>query len=350
MSACTEATILKALFPPSGAIPLERIDALPQIRSHIRSAIGLADGSQPTSMARTCNPILSQELTQKVVELKESPEGADLCWREIGAKIGITEDAAAKRYQKFIKAREAEELRKEGDETLRNVPCTPGTESSDHIVGADEMIAAAAPDGKKNELDEVLAGPSLQETQSEHTEKAEPQEKPQAKKVETRGGRKNPKIPHTEDDFILGRRSQGTRFSTILAELRQKGIECNVDDVTARYYTAASKKALEAKGKKPHNAPTPKEVGKQDASEPATEASAVNDEKCISAEENVAEVRQEEKPAAKAISRADLDRKIWDAWKAGKTPEQISDDLYAEGLYYSEKSVRIRLISQGADL
>ena len=36
--------------------------------------------------------------------------------------------------------------------------------------------------------------------------------------------------------------------------------------------------------------------------------------------------------------------------KAGKSPEQISDELYAEGLYYSEKSVRIRLISQGANL
>jgi len=58
----------------------------------------------------------------------------------------------------------------------------------------------------------------------------------------------------------------------------------------------------------------------------------------------------QERPTSQAISRAELDAKIWALHKAGKTPEEISDELYSEGLYYSEKSVRVRLISQGADL
>lgn len=57
-----------------------------------------------------------------------------------------------------------------------------------------------------------------------------------------------------------------------------------------------------------------------------------------------------EPPAAQSISRADLDAKIWNLHRAGKNPEEISDALYSEGLYYSEKSVRVRLISQGAKL
>ena len=58
----------------------------------------------------------------------------------------------------------------------------------------------------------------------------------------------------------------------------------------------------------------------------------------------------EAKPKPRSIGRAQPGQLIWDLWKAGKTLEQISDELYAEGLYYSEKSVRVRLISQGADL
>jgi len=58
----------------------------------------------------------------------------------------------------------------------------------------------------------------------------------------------------------------------------------------------------------------------------------------------------QERPAAKSISRAELDAKIWALHKAGMSPEEISDKLYGEGLYYSAKSVRVRLISQGAGL
>ena len=58
----------------------------------------------------------------------------------------------------------------------------------------------------------------------------------------------------------------------------------------------------------------------------------------------------EDKPAPKAIGRAELDAKIWALWKEGKSPAEISDIIWDEGYYYNEKSVVIRLRSQGANL
>jgi len=55
-------------------------------------------------------------------------------------------------------------------------------------------------------------------------------------------------------------------------------------------------------------------------------------------------------PAPVAISRKELDLRMWDLHQTGKTPEEISDILFSEGLYYKPKSVRIRLLSQGAKL
>lgn len=56
------------------------------------------------------------------------------------------------------------------------------------------------------------------------------------------------------------------------------------------------------------------------------------------------------RPEPVAISRKELDLRIWDMWRAGKTLDEISDILYTEGLYCSAKSVRVRLLSQGAKL
>lgn len=58
----------------------------------------------------------------------------------------------------------------------------------------------------------------------------------------------------------------------------------------------------------------------------------------------------EERPDPVSMSRKELDLRIWDMWRAGKTLEEISDILYSKGLYYSPKSVRVRLLSQGAKL
>jgi hypothetical protein len=54
------------------------------------------------------------------------------------------------------------------------------------------------------------------------------------------------------------------------------------------------------------------------------------------------------KPEPKAMGRAELDRKIWGMHRAGMSVAEISKELYKEGLYYSEKSVQVRLNAQGA--
>ena len=52
-----------------------------------------------------------------------------------------------------------------------------------------------------------------------------------------------------------------------------------------------------------------------------------------------------------ALGRAEIDSMIWDWWKKDSlTPDEISDRLCDMGYSYGERSVEIRLISQGADL
>jgi len=58
----------------------------------------------------------------------------------------------------------------------------------------------------------------------------------------------------------------------------------------------------------------------------------------------------DDRPEPVAISRKELDLRMWDLHQTGKTPEEISDILYSKGLHYSPKSVRVRLLSQGAKL
>lgn len=53
---------------------------------------------------------------------------------------------------------------------------------------------------------------------------------------------------------------------------------------------------------------------------------------------------------SKAISRSDLDARIWKEWKSGKSPKEISDALCSEGYYYGEQRVRRMLMQQGVDL
>lgn len=320
----TEAAILKNLFPPAGAVPLACIDRIDKIRAHIQAAIELADGSQPATLGRVCNPVSSEALTLRIVALKESPEGAGLCWREIGPRLGITADAASKRYQKFCKTREAEELRREGYEALSG-QITVSSEKTDignHFQESPEMVTVES---------DQMAGATLRESRIvEENEKV----------PETRG-LKNLKIPHTEDEFIDHRRSEGAVYSTIQAELNARGIVCNVDDVVARHHQYKKRQDRDAAGKKPHNTPTPKEAGKADHP---------NQSAPPEAPATAEQAATESKPEPKAISRAALDAKIWALHKAGKSVEEISDELYAEGLYFSKKSVRVRLISQGAEL
>jgi hypothetical protein len=126
-----------------------------------------------------------------------------------------------------------------------------------------------------------------------------------------------------EVDRMLG---DGIGVLDIAAELEKKGKLVPWTKIRARAaYLARIKKGKEDK-------PEPE---KADKPEPA--AAQQPDE-------------TEARPEPVSISRSELNIMIWDLWKAGKTLEEISDILYDKGLYYSAKSVRIRLLQQGAKL
>ena len=57
-----------------------------------------------------------------------------------------------------------------------------------------------------------------------------------------------------------------------------------------------------------------------------------------------------DRPEPVSISRKELDLRMWDMHRAGKTVDEISEVLYSEGLYYSPNSVRTRLRAQGAEV
>ena len=68
-----EAQILKVLFPPDGAVPVDRLDALPAIRTHIASIINLAAPkplSPEPAKKRITKPEVSQEAMLRIVELR----------------------------------------------------------------------------------------------------------------------------------------------------------------------------------------------------------------------------------------------------------------------------------------
>jgi hypothetical protein len=119
---------------------------------------------------------------------------------------------------------------------------------------------------------------------------------------------------------------EGMGVLDIAAELEMKGKHVPWTKIRAR---AAYLGRMKSKVK-----PEPK---KDNEPEPAAE------------EPQVAEATDDH-PEPVSISRKELDLRIWDMWRAGKTLDEISDILYSEGLYYSPKSVRVRLLSQGAKL
>ena len=243
-----ETQIFCLIFPPSGSIPLEKLEAVPLIRQHINSIIDLASTEHGIS-----SPDESAALTARVIELRDTPgpDGKIRTWRTIAEICGTTLDAVRHRYNK-------------GKATIResrNVPLDP----------------------------ETLA----------------------------------------EVDRMLG---DGIGALDIAAELEKKGKLVPRTKIRARAaYIGRMKGKAQAK-------PEPK---KADEPEPATEQP----------EEEPQEAEATgDRPEPVAISRKELDLRMWDLHQTGKTPDEISDILFSEGLYYKPKSVRIRLLSQGAKL
>lgn len=108
-----EAQILKILFP-DGAVPVDRIDALPAIRTHIAALIDLATSKPLTPLSessekRIVQPEFNQAAMLRIVELREQPnqQGRRRTWAEVAAELGmgLSPGAARHRYDNW-KARE----------------------------------------------------------------------------------------------------------------------------------------------------------------------------------------------------------------------------------------------------
>jgi len=326
-----ETQIFRLIFPPSGSIPLEKLEAVPLIRQHINSIIDLASTDRGIS-----SPDESAALTARVIELRDTPgpDGKVRTWRTIAEICGTTLDAVRHRYNKgkatIRKSRTVEEVAvPDGDE----VATTPESQTGQGLPPAGAPwyndIAkewSLGPTGYPIKNEKVPASP--EEFQSfegvaapEVSESAAP--KPTTEKP-------TPLDPETlaEVDRMLG---EGTGVLDISTALEKKGKLVPWTKIRARA-------AYLAKMKRKEVAPEPE---KADEPEPATEQP----------EEEPQEAEATEtRPEPVSISRSELNIMIWDLWKAGKTLEEISDILYDKGLYYSAKSVRIRLLQQGAPL
>ena len=320
-----ETQIFRLIFPPSGSIPLEKLEAVPHIRQHINSIIDLASTEHGIH-----TPDESAALTARVIELRDTPgpDGKVRTWRTIAEICGTTIDAVRHRY---------------ANATIRNSLIVEPSDSPTAGVLREKQMPQHGM-YRLNNLDQIghiepfvggiLASESLQEAEPINPEKPPEQEKKPDEVATIRESRTvekpKPLDPETlaEVDRMLG---EGTGVLDISAALEKKGTLVPWTKIRAR---AAYLVRIKNKKAKP-------ETKKADEPEPATEQP----------EEEPQEAEATEtRPEPVSISRSELNIMIWDLWKAGKTLEEISDILYDKGLYYSAKSVRIRLLQQGAKL
>jgi hypothetical protein len=291
-----ENQIFRLIFPPSGSIPLEKLEAVPHIRQHINAIIDLASTEHGIS-----SPGESAALTARVIELRDTPgpDGKVRTWRTIAEICGTTLDAVRHRYGKgkatIRKSRTVEEARVEpflADTVVSRHPKIE-TESLPEV----ELANPEKPPEQEKKPDEVA---TIREFRTV--------EKPAPLDPETL----------TEVDRMLG---EGMGVLDIAAELEKKGKLVPWTKIRARaaYLARTKSKLKKAQPEQPEEEPQEAET-------------------------------TDDRPEPVSISRKELDLRIWDMWKAGETLDGISDILYSEGLYYSAKSVRVRLLSQGAKL
>jgi len=343
-----ETQIFRLIFPPSGAIPLEKIEAVPLIRQHIDSIIDLASTEHGIS-----SPGESAALTARVIELRDTPgpDGKIRTWRTIAEICGTTLDAVRHRYVKgkatIRKSRTVEEAHVEpflADTVVSRHPKIE-TESLPEV----ELANLEKPAEQEKKPDEVatikkpapiptrltmcgdfttVRGISLTGKPVDAVGVGVLEERSEVRTVE----KPAPLDPETlaEVDRMLG---EGMGVLDIAAELEMKGKHVPWTKIRAR---AAYLGRMKSKPKEVKPEPEKADEPEPDAAptgEGPQEAEATDD-----------------LPEPRSISRKELDILMWDLHKAGKTLDEISDILYSKGLYYSAKSVRVRLLSQGAKL
>ncbi len=314
-----ETQIFRLIFPPSGSIPLEKLEAVPHIRQHINSIIDLASTEHGIH-----TPDESAALTARVIELRDTPgpDGKVRTWRTIAEICGTTIDAVRHRY---------------ANATIRKSRTVEPSDSPTAGVLREKQMPQHGM-YRLNNLDQIghiepfvggiLASESLQEAEPINPEKPPEQEKKPDEVATIRESRNVPLDPETltEVDRMLG---EGIGVLDISEALRKKGTLVPWTKIRAR---AAYLGRMKSKVKpEPKKADDPEPVA-QPGEEPQ-EVEATGD-----------------RLEPVAISRKELDLRMWDLHQTGKTPEEISDILYSKGLHYSPKSVRVRLLSQGAKL
>ena len=227
----------------------------------------------------------------------------------------------------------------------------------------------------------------IQETkpvQSHEVQDLETLDPKNSKQVSSASTVRVPKIPHSEDDFILKERAGGKKFREIHEALEAKGIKCKLVDVITRHYSLL-KKAQDgprAESETPElqqsqtvpapvsepTTPAPPGVSPEelkwilDLAEKDWSAEEISQELSqngvsLSAEQ-VAEIlagsKKEEKvkkPEPKRFRKGELDATIWKLHtKEHLSPEEISARLQEDGYSYEVSTIRARLIAQGAGI
>jgi len=473
----SEAEIFR-LFYPDGHIPVEHLDNLSEMRSHVSALLALASGRPgPKIQRKILSREGSQAINQQIAHLKDTPkeDGRMRTWSEIAQMVGwgISENACHKRYRAWKKQqkrqqqtdraalrsaagteeaaasdatasvnlheRSPERVQPEMGQVVRPDAVLQERPESDenqaipenNVAKGSEEVAATKldpgkgerpiPDGRR--VQGIITGSRLSKRKGKGAEAAsdetlrnvpaassEVPQKPEtapcrqeiqetkpaqsheaqdletlapknSKQVSPAAAARAPKIPHSEDEFILKERAGGKKFREIHEALQARGIKCKLDDVITRHYGLLKKvqAGIEAESKAPELQQSQAEPAP--ASEPTTSApSGISPEDlkwildlaetdwsageiaqelsqsgvAVSAEQ-VAEIlagRKKEKvkkPEPKRLSRGELDARIWKMHtKERLSPEEISARLHEDGYGYEAGTILTRLKAQGA--
>ena len=491
-----EADIFRVIYP-GGLIPVERIDSIPEMRSHINALLALASGQ-----ARPRGSIGADEdeaLNEKIAHLRETPKknGTTRSWSEIVRILnaGLARETCRRRYKEWklkqlrqqtdraalriaaepqnaaaqgtasenVQEQSPERVQPEIEQVARPatdlqeraepgenraIPESNNTEESkevpankwdpgngegplpestkeeilrryDNHWGAKEISSSMGLDGRRvqgiisgsrlgkrkgkgagSAADETLRNilaaskevqqkpetapcrQDLQEAKPEQSHEAQvlvPKNTKNSKQVSPAAAAQAPKIPHSEDEFILKERAGGKKFREIHEALQARGIKCELDDVIWRHNSLLKKglEGPEAEAKAPQQQQS--QAVPAPASEPTTLAHpgiSPEDLKWIldraemgwSAGEIAQELSQggvsltpekvaeilvgrkiEKKPEPKHFRKGELDAVIWKMHTKEKlSPDEISARLREDGYTYEAGTIRTRLKAQGA--
>ena len=209
-----EAAIMELLYPNG----FKHFDRLPVIQKAIGVLLRVVDAKE-----RITAIIDSARINSCILEMRESKA----TWDEIKDKLAegnaiLTIDA--------IKHRHRDALKKQVD----NSPETP---DSSNQAAASQII----PDSAPRSASESSSSSSRPATEDSPVVTVPSQTQTQ----------KEPKIPHSEDAFILQCRKEGKQFGEIAMLLTHKGIRCKNTDVSNRLYSLSRVSQQQPQQKEP---------------------------------------------------------------------------------------------------